>query len=108
MFDALNTAIGYAKLPAVPVGDNPVAWVSGLVINLLIGVGFTVSFLTIAWSGISYINSGGEPKAVQKSWDTFLWGTFAAIICIAVLALKLMLFRLLGVQGGSNQVLPEF
>lgn len=103
MFNSVDTVLNSANLPNVPVMSGfEISWLVNIAINLLIGVTFSVSIAVIAWAGLQYIQSNGDPKNAAKAWQTFLWGTMAAIIAISVLALKVIFYRLIGARATSS------
>lgn len=81
----------------------------GIVLNVLIGVGFAISLASIGYSAIMYILSAGDPKAVSQAWNAFIWGVFAASFSIGALAIKSAIIGLIGTTSTEiTNALPGF
>lgn len=59
-----------------------------LAINVSIGVGFSIGILSVAYSGMLYVMSSGDPKETKKAWNAFLWGAIVTILTIGILVIK--------------------
>ncbi len=72
------------------------------VIMVSVGIGFLFSFAFLAWSGIKFITSGGESKALSDAWRTFTW----ALLGLAFLALAGVALRI--IEGFTGVKVTEY
>lgn len=68
------------------------------VISVIVGLGFVALLLLLFWTGIKYLTSGGEPKAVQSAHYTATW----ALLGIVFLAIAWLILQLLQGFTGVN------
>ncbi|EKE00204.1 MAG: hypothetical protein ACD_22C00077G0004 [uncultured bacterium] len=86
------------------VGD-----LAGFAINIILGVGWALTFIMLAAGFIKYITSKGETKATDAARN---WLTFAALGGVGLFFLtviKTVLMRLLGtdiIPGGDDNFNP--
>lgn len=71
--------------------------IAAIVVNVLMGVTFSVGVVATAYAMIMFILSKGEPEKVARARDAFFWGVIAMIIAILLLALRRIIFQLFGV-----------
>lgn len=97
MFGVLNNI--EAANPAPSSFSNwSVSAILGIILNIVIGVGFSLSIVGLAYSGIIYVTSSGDPKNARKAWDGFLWSAIAAMITLAAFVIKAVALNLFGVD----------
>lgn len=68
------------------------------VISLMVGLGFIAMLILILWTGIKYLTSGGEPKAVQAAHQTLTW----ALLGILFFGLAWVILLLIEAFTGIN------
>lgn len=82
--------------------------ISGILINLVWGVGFSIGILAIAYSALLYILSGGNPDKTKRAWNAFLYGVIGTALAIGVFALKNIVVRGFGVDSPDIENVPGF
>jgi ABC-type proline/glycine betaine transport system substrate-binding protein len=97
VFGLLEKTLGSANVEKVE-GISSINSILAVAANALIGIGFSVSFICVAYAMIQYTLSSGDPKALERSWRTFINGVIAALVSIGAVALKIAIFNLLGVN----------
>lgn len=61
------------------------------VISIVVSIGFIAMLVMLVTAGISYLTSGGEPKAVQQAHFTITWALLGILfMAIAWLILQLI------------------
>lgn len=68
------------------------------IINLSVGLAFIVLAVLLAYAGIRFLTSGGEPKAIQTASMTITW----ALLGILFLALVWIILKLIQAFTGVN------
>jgi hypothetical protein len=83
--------------------------VLGIAINVLMGVGYALGFVGLAYAFILFITSRGDPKATTKAYNTLKWSVVALLIAFGALAAKAIILGLSGVTDPNlvNE-LPTF
>jgi len=109
MLDTLNT-IRNNVTGGSPDQDiyGTVGGISGAVINLIIGVGFSIGILAIAYSMLMYVLSCGNPDKTKTAWNAFLYGVIGTAFAIGVFALKNIVVRAIGVNSADIEGMPGF
>lgn len=82
--------------------------ISGIVINFIIGLGFGISILAIAFSAIKYILASDNPDNAKAAWRTFLYGVFGVAISLGAFALKNIVVGAFGVEDPNILDIPRF
>jgi len=72
--------------------------VFGLGINLLIGVGWAMAFVSMGLGIIKYIMSKGDPKETATATSWLLFTAVGAVILMLITVLRKALFGLIGVD----------
>ncbi len=106
----------YAVAPGVntsavrnPLADKytDIASVFGLVTNIVIGVGVSLTVIFLVIGGIKYITSQGDPKAADSARGALTNAVIGFVIVLAALAIKFLIQRVLGANGaGVGNVTP--
>ena len=94
MFDLIPESISDTLKNQTSIGD---IW--GLILNIMMGVSFSISLLSIAYAGILYVNSSGDPKNASRAWQGFLWGAITGMVTLGIFVIKNALVALLGVTN---------
>jgi len=82
MFSALRDVFNAVEVdyaPSLRSFQSP-AHLFSMAINLVMGVGFSISITVIAYSMFMYIISSGDPDKTKKAWQTFIYGVIAAAV----------------------------
>ncbi len=88
---------------------STISGISGLLINLFMGLGFGIGIMSIAYSAILYSHSEGDPKKTEVAWNAFILGIIAACVSIGVLSVKGAILQSIGVQTAEiNSSTPGF
>jgi hypothetical protein len=109
MFDTLNGIIGNVSPSQDGALDRfgSIGRVSIITINSIIGIGFAISVLTIAYSSIKYILVADNPDNAKEAWRTFLYGVIAAAISLGAFALKNVVVNAIGVTDPNIIGTPD-
>ena len=70
----------------------------GMAVNFLIGVTFSIAIVTMAYSMLMYVTSGGNPDKTTKAWNTLIWSVLAAVIALIAVSLRSIIFGLIGLD----------
>jgi len=79
-----------------PAGLQQIEEVFTKVISVIVGLSFIVSSVVLAWAGIKYLTSGGEPKAIQAAHQALIW----ALLGILFLAIAWIILQLVQAVTG--------
>lgn len=109
MFDTLkgvfdNVETDYA--PSLRSYQN-ISQFFAVAVNVIMAVGFSVGLISITYSAITYIMSGGDPEKTKKAWDTFIYGVVGAAIALGAIALKEIVLRGFGVDTSGIDELNQ-
>ena len=81
-----------------PAGLNEIEQVFSNVISVVVGLGFVAMLVMLVWAGITYLTSGGEPKAVQSAHQTVTW----ALLGVVFMAIAWLILQLIKVFTGID------
>lgn len=92
----LNPTYAQTPPPPIPLGPPPAGLddIEALfrrVIQVIVGLAFIALLVVLIISGIKFLTSGGEPKAVQSARDGVTWALLGILfLIIAWLVLQLI------------------
>ena len=73
--------------------------VLGMVVNILIGVGVSLSLVFIGLAGIRYIMAGGNPDNMEQAQKSLTYSIFALVLTVGAIAVKYIFFSsILGIN----------
>lgn len=81
-------------IPSEPPGISmvPDSWklsdLLGITVNVFMGTGYALGFVSMGYSGILYSLSRGDIKETGKAWDAFLWGIIAILVSTFAVVFK--------------------
>ena len=104
MTNILDAVLEQSGLPASPFSTFGAFF--AMIINVVMGISFSVAVISIAYSGFLYAMSAGDPKNTKTAWNTFLWGVIAVGITLAAFALKRIVAG--GIIGADSSDVPAF
>lgn len=81
----------YQQFGPCPAGLNDIENTVANVISVVVGLGFIAALVLLIMTGIKYLISGGEPKAIQAAHLTL---TFA-LLGVALLAISWLILQLI-------------
>lgn len=92
-----------------PEGLDTLSGWLGLIINIVMGAAVSVSVIAIIYSGIQFIVSRGDFKALAKARTAFVYSIVAFILAIGAFTVKVLVFGLAGTLTSetANEV-PDF
>lgn len=103
MFIHLQEAFSSLE-PGEDLGNlTTIGSIAAIIANVMIGAGFSIAIIGIAYSAVQYIMSRGDPKNISAAWNSFLWSTIAAIVGLAVLVIKAAILNAFGVVSPEIQ-----
>lgn len=76
---------------------NSVGSFFGLILNIAVGVGITISVIYIILAGVRYITSQGDPKSAEQAKQALTYSLVALVLSISVFAIKALIFNIIGV-----------
>ncbi|MBI2019649.1 hypothetical protein HYS95_03215 [Candidatus Daviesbacteria bacterium] len=74
-----------------PAGLNDFEALVGNVISVIVGLGFVATLIFVIMTGLKYLTSGGEPKALQSAHMTLTW----ALLGLLFMALAWIILQLI-------------
>jgi hypothetical protein len=103
MLDVLKQTIDGISDEFKIVGDvDNIGTLVIVIINILLGVTFALSIVGIAYSFFLFVISMGDKDAVKRAKTSLTWSVIVLVLCFFVIALKKILFSLLGVSSTYN------
>lgn len=72
--------------------------VVGNIISVVVALGFIAMLVMIIMTGIKYLTSGGEPKAIQAAHHTLTW----ALLGVVFMALAWVILQLIRAFTGID------
>ncbi|MFC1756182.1 hypothetical protein ACFLZK_02200 [Patescibacteria group bacterium] len=78
----------------------------GVVINLVIGLGFSISMVAITISFVMYVLSEGDPDKTKRAWSAFLYGVIGAALSLGIVALKTIVVKAFGINDTNILNVP--
>lgn len=98
MFNVLSEIVGDAPPEAQVNRINSVGDMSAILINVMLGVSFSVSLIMLAFGAFRYVVSSGDPKLIEKSYHTMFWSLIALIMTVLAVAIKNVVTSAFGVN----------
>ena len=83
----------------VPSGINSLSSVYGIILNLMFGVGIAITMIAVIASGIKYITSRGDFKAVAQAKNSLTYALLGLFLVIFSYTLKLLVLNSLGLDN---------
>ena len=100
MPNVLNEFVPNSISSTLP-NSTSISDILGLVLNLVMGIGFSIALISVAYSGITYVLSSGDPKNTSKAWAGFLYGGIAALVTLGAFVIKNAIIKLTGADGAQ-------
>lgn len=100
----LQNVINGSGLPNV---DNTPSTIEQFVVvgvNVMLGVGFSISIITAAYSAVLFVTSGGDPDRVKTAYRAAMWSIIALGVTIAAVAFKNIVFNLIGANPDLAEI----
>jgi len=69
----------------------------GIVLNVLVGVGVSISVIYIGLAGIRFMTSQGDPKATAQARQALTYSIVALVLSVGALAIKTIILDIAGV-----------
>lgn len=80
-----------------------------IVLNVILGVSISISTIAIMASGVQYVMSQGDPKAIETAKNYLTYSILGFIFAIGAFALKNIILNLLGVTDANlKNAVPDF
>ncbi|RJR26846.1 hypothetical protein C4561_03670 [candidate division WWE3 bacterium] len=102
MFNELENAL----TSAAPPGERATQFtdiysIASLIVNIFIGLGFSVSTIGLAWAFIQFLMTKGDPKAIEKARDAAFWSILGIMLSLMAVAIKTIVFRSFGANANG-------
>ena len=68
------------------------------VVSVVVGLGFIALLILVLWSGIKFITSGGEPKALQAARQIFTWAVLGIVFMAFAWLILLLIQNFTGIE----------
>ncbi len=72
-------------------------------LNYLLGAGISISVIVIIISGIKFMESRGDPKAVDAAKNSLTYSIIGFLLCGGALTIKALVFNSIGVSNVDIQ-----
>jgi hypothetical protein len=73
--------------------------VLGIIINILMGVGVSLSLIFIGLAGIKYLTAGGNPDNMEQAQKALTYSIVALVLSVGAIAVKYIFFgSILGIN----------
>lgn len=99
------------ELNTVTLGNiDTLADAMALAINIVLGIGISLTVIFLILGGIQYITSKGDQKATQEARTSLTNAVIGFIVVVGAFTIKNILSNILNVQGGNNDqqdVIPD-
>lgn len=75
----------------LPAGIGYLSYLFSYVITIFVALAFVALVVMLAWAGVKFLTSGGEPKAIQSASQTVTWALLGMLfLVIAWIVLRLI------------------
>lgn len=81
-----------------PAGLDQFEAIVGNIISVIVGLGFIATLVFVLMTGIKYITSGGEPKAVQSAHQTLTWALLGLLFMALAWIILLLIESFTGIR----------
>ncbi len=81
-----------------PAGLTEIEGVVEKVISVVVGLGFIALLVLVLWSGVKFITSGGEPKALQAARQIFTWAVLGIVFMAFAWLILLLIQNFTGIE----------
>ena len=85
-----------------PLGVNNIADLVGAALNIVIGIGWAIAFVYLAWGFITYITSKGEKDKTSQAQQTITYAIIGGIGLLLLGSVKNILTNILGADSLSE------
>ena len=91
-----------------PLGITNIAELVGSALNIVIGVGWAIAFVYLAWGFITYITSKGEKDKTSQAQQTITYAVIGGIGLLLLGSVRNILTSILGDESlsGVDQYVP--
>lgn len=109
MLNELEDIFSTALDPGEGLGSLDMFSQIGIIIaNIVIGLSFSISLITLAYAGILFMTTMGDPKSVDKARNAFVYSLIAGLISIMTLVIKAAVLHAAGVRSPDIVDVPNF
>lgn len=84
------------------------AKIFGLAMNIVLGIGISLTVIYLIFGGIQYIMSRGDQKATQEARNSLTNAVIGFIVVIGAFTIKTVLSNAIGATDVVSQVVPTF
>lgn len=105
MSDLINVSV---RNPLEQTGLNNLSDVFGFAANILLGVGWSATFIVLGLALIKYINSQGDPKETSSAQQAMLYAIIGAVIMGGITSLRVIGEGFLGIRWKGIENITNF
>ncbi|MBN1162799.1 hypothetical protein JXA34_03615 [Patescibacteria group bacterium] len=91
----------------VPDLDLSLGGLVTLFVNLLIGVGLSISIITFAYAALEYAMSAGNPDRISRANKILLWAAVSAFVTLAAVGIQRAFFSAAGASSEVSDVVQD-
>lgn len=98
-FEKLKETIGSTTQPGKDVLEGKFISLDSLanvLVNLLVGVGFAIGLVGLAYGFVQYVMSEGEKDKIAKAQSAITFSVIAIIVSLLAVTIKIIFFALIG------------
>lgn len=67
---------------------NSIGALGAMILNVSLGIAFSISIIMFGFGAFRYILSSGDPKLIEKAYHTMFWSFLAALVSVLAIAIK--------------------
>jgi len=103
----------YAAVPNTV--SNPLSGITtfaeafGVIMNVVLGIGISLTVIYLIFGGIQYIMSRGDQKATQEARQSLTNAVIGFIVVVGAFTIKTILGSAIGADGATvTEITPDF
>ena len=78
------------------------------ILNLLIQIMMTLTFVVFIWGIVKFIAAAGNPQKISQAKQTMIYGIIGIAIMAMITGIIVFLQTYFGIQGGVPITVPQF
>jgi hypothetical protein len=99
MWNVLRNVSGSLSADQKLTRYSTIGSIGSAVVNVMWGIAFSVSIISIAISAYLYIMSQGDPKRLETSWRAFIWSIVAGMVALGAFGVRTAIIHAIGVTA---------
>lgn len=99
MFSTLNQLLGTVPNEDKITNIDSIGTLGVIILNVALGVSFSMSIIMLAFGAFRYVASSGDPKLMEKAWHSMFWSFLAGLVTLISLVIKAVVVRTYGITA---------